>query len=103
MCIWKETLTCYGPSKNSPQRFKTLQCLSIQIFRIFWKILRMLKINTKTQELKLVTCKAMWSKKWMAKIEKHGWQICETCFTCYGTNDQIWAHDAMKKQLTHPL
>jgi hypothetical protein len=26
----------------------------------------MLKINTKTQELKLVTCKAMWSK--------NGWQ-----------------------------
>jgi hypothetical protein len=42
-------------------------------------------------------------KKWMAKIEKRGWQICGTCFTCYGTNDQIWADDAMKKQLTHPL
>ncbi len=57
MCIWKETLTCYGPSKKSPRRFKTLQSLGIQISRIFWKILRMLKINTKTQELKLVTCK----------------------------------------------
>jgi hypothetical protein len=46
---------------------------------------------------------AVWSKQWMAKIEKHGWQICGTCFTCYGTNDQNWAHDAMKKQLTRPL
>jgi hypothetical protein len=47
---------------------------------------------------------AMRSKKWMAKIEKHGWQICGTCFTCYGINDQIWAYDVMKKQfITHPL
>ncbi len=66
MCIWKETLTCYGPSKNSPRRFKTLQCSCIQIFRIFWKILRMLKINTKTQELKLVMCKPCGPK--------NGWQ-----------------------------
>lgn len=63
----------------------------------------MLKINTKTQEWKLVTCKPCRQKKWMAKIEKHGWQICETCFTCYGINDQIWAHDVMKKQVTYPL
>jgi hypothetical protein len=81
---------CCEPSKNSPRRFKTLQCSCIQNLRIFWKILRMLKINTKTQELKLVTCNPCG--------RKNGWQICGTCFTCYGMNDQIWAHDVMKKQ-----
>jgi hypothetical protein len=57
---------CCEPSKNSPWRFKTLQCSCIQIFRIFWKILRMLKINTKTQELKFVTCNPFG--------RKNGWQ-----------------------------